>query len=115
MSKKNEVPDENGVIAEGKLNEILYIRTKRKNGTIRVQQDFTFCPSMTEQGTAHLTDLNYLMDKYAPDELAQYIAAKTMYRKEIIGHDFANEPSMQEALNVVYKSRVTFDSLPNDP
>lgn len=103
-----------GVIAEGKLNEIKYVISKRKNRTTRIQQDFEFCPTMAEQHTAHLTDINYLMERYKPDELAHYIAARNSYKQEIIGHDFSQEPSLQDAKNAVYKSQQAFNSLPND-
>lgn len=96
-----------------KLNEIITIVYRRGNGTIRIQHDFQNCPSMAEQHTAHLTNINYLMEKYKPDELAQYIAARNSWRQEILGHDFSSEPSLQEAKNAVYVSRKAFDELPD--
>ena len=102
------------IVKEGKLNEIIYIRTRRPDGSLRIQQDFEFCPTMAEQHTAHLSDINYLMKKYKPDELAAYIAARSQYRQEIVGHDFASEPSLQEAKNVVYQSRQRFEALPEE-
>lgn len=102
------------IVAEGKLNEVIFIETKRPNGSVRIQQDFQFCPSMAEQHSAHLTDLNYLIEKYQPDELAAYIAARNQYRMEILGHDFSQEPNLQEAQNVVYQMRKAFDELDHD-
>jgi len=81
---------------------------------LRVQFGYEGCPTMTEQHTAHLTDLNYLMEKYKPDELAAYIAARASFRQEILGHDFASEYSLQEGKNLVYKLRRAFEDLPED-
>jgi len=103
-----------GEITQGELNKVELVKIIRPNGTIRLQQDFSFCPTMAEQHTAHLSNLNYLMDKYQPDELDAYLAARAQYRREIIGHDFSNEPSLQDAKNVVYQSRKAFEELPED-
>lgn len=112
MSKKETNKEE--IIKEGKLNEVIIIKTRRPNGTLRIQQDFEFCPTMAEQHTAHLTDINYLIERHKPDELAAYIAARSQYRQEIIGHDFSAEPNLQEAKNVVYQSRKAFEELPKE-
>lgn len=101
-------------ILEGKLNEVLTVTTLRKNKTKRIQQDFQFCPTLTEQHTAHLTDINYLIEKYQPDELAAYIAARGQKRHEVTGHDFSKEPSLQEAKNEVYLAKQRFKELPED-
>lgn len=98
-------------IAEGKLNEVKYEIKKRPNGTLRIQQDFQYCPSMAEQHTAHLTDLNYLYQTYKPDELAQYLAAKNSHRQQIMNHDFSQEPNLQEAKNLNYQLQQAFQSL----
>lgn len=110
------VNKETGEIMEpiGKLNEVIPVITKRKNGSLRIQQDFSYCPSMAEQHTAHLSDINYLIERYKPDELAAYMAARNQYRREILGHDFSVEPSLQEAKNIIYKSRQEFDSLSDE-
>lgn len=94
-----------------KLNEVIVKETVRPNGSIRIQQDFSNCPTMAEQHTAHLTDINYLLKKYKPDEFAAYIAARTAYRTEILGHDFSQEPDLQEAKNIVLRSRQEFEAL----
>lgn len=103
-----------GEVFEGKLNQVVEVVTIRKNGTLRIQQDFQYCPTMAEQHTAHLTDINYLMEKHRPDELAAYIAARNQYRREIVGHDFSKEPSLQEANNVLYQSKQAFKELPEE-
>lgn len=125
-AKEKVKTDEHGVIIENyvderghpvtspQLNQSLYKITKRSNGTIRIQQDFSYSPTMAEQHTAHLTDINYLIKKYKPDELAAYIAARNQYRQEILGHDFASELTLQEAKNVVYRSQQEFERLPDD-
>lgn len=108
MKQKEQVED------LGKLNEIKIITSRRKNGSLRIQRDFSNCPTMAEQHTAHLSDLNYLIEKYKPDELAAYLTARTSHRVEVLGHDFSKEPSLQDARNVVYQSRKAFDELPDD-
>lgn len=96
------------------LNKVIVHEEMRPNGTLRIRYDYSNCPTMAEQHTAHLTDLNYLMETYTPDELAQYIAAKNARRSEIINHDFSVEPSMQEGLNEVYRIRSAFERLDDD-
>lgn len=103
-----------GLIKEGKLNEVIIVETIRKNGSRRIQQDFEFCPTMAEQHTANLTNINYLIEKYKPDELAAYIAARNQNRLEIVGHDFSLEPSLQESKNIILKSRQEFETLPDE-
>lgn len=102
------------VYTEHKLNDVIYIETKRPNGSIRIQQDFQFCPTMTEQHTGHLTDINYLMEKFKPDEIAAYIHAKNQHRMMIEGHDFASEPDLQDAKNINYRLRQSYLNLPDD-
>lgn len=120
MTKKAKEPaqkdlyqhyDSEGVISEGKLNEVIIKTTIRPNGTVRIQQDFSNCPTLTEQHTAHMSDINYLIQKYKPDELAAYIAARAQHRQEILGHDFSLEPSLQDAKNTVYRMRTAFEEL----
>jgi len=96
------------------FNERVTVVTQRRDGTRRIQHFFDNCPTLTEQHTAHLSDLNYLMDKYQPDELANYIAARNQYRQEILNHDFSAEPSLQDSMNVVYKSKQNFENLSPD-
>lgn len=99
----------------GKLNQINTITTVRPfNKSVRIQQCFENCPTLTEQHTAHLSDINYLMEKYKPDELAQYIAARNNMRSEIIGHDFSKEPNFQEAKNEVYYLKKAYQQLPEE-
>lgn len=116
MSKKNSreiVNTETGEITEQKLNEVITVITPRPNGTLRIQQDFSNCPTMAEQHTAHLTDINYLIERYKPDELAAYLAARNEYRQEVVEHDFSQEPDLQEAKNIVARSRAAFMDLPD--
>lgn len=102
------------IVSEGKLNEVITVETKRDNGSLRIQQDFSFCPTLAEQHTAHLSDLNYLISKYKPDELAAYMAARNSYRQEIIGHDFSKEPSLQEAKDQIYYMKKYYELLPEE-
>lgn len=120
MSKKQEqkaletINNNEEVVKAGMLNEIIYHGYRRENKTLRISQDFEFCPSMTEQHSGHLTDINYLMERYRPDELAAYIAARNQHRQEIIGHDFSAEPTLQEAKNATYELQQKFQQLPDD-
>lgn len=98
----------------GKLNEIKTVVEIRPNGSRRIRHYYDNCPSMAEQHTAHMTDLNYLIAKYKPDELAAYIAARNSYRQEILGHDFSQEPDLQAANNIVYRSKKEFEKLPDE-
>ena len=102
------------ITKEGKLNEVIYVESIRKNNSLRIQQDFEFCPTLTEQHTAHLSDLNFLMEKFQPDELAAYVQARSQHRREILGHDFSKEPSLQDAKQVVYNLRQAFEKLPDE-
>lgn len=108
------VNKETGEVMEGQLNKVIYVETKRANGSVRIQQDFSLCPTLAEQHTAHLTDINYLIERYKPDELAAYIAARNQHRREILGHDFSTELSLQDARNLIYKSKQAFEELPED-
>lgn len=122
MSKKDKVNMyseninlETGEIAEGKdLQVLIFKETIRPNGSRRIQQDFSLCPTMAEQHTAHLTDINYLMERYKPDELQAYINARNEFRRVIEGHDFSQEPSRQEGLNIILKSKQAFEDLPEN-
>lgn len=106
--------DPSAPIAEGFLNEIVYVETRRSDGSLRIQQDFQFCPTLAEQHTSHLSDLNYLIAKYKPDEIAAYIAAKNQHKQEIVGHDFSLEPNLQEAKNITYRMKENFKQLPDE-
>jgi len=110
MKKHEEVAK----IAKEKLNVVVIKTTVRPNGTVRIQQDFTNCPTLAEQHTAHLSDLNYLIKKYRPDELEAYIIARSQFRQEILGHDFTQEPSLQDAGNLIHASKQEFENLPEE-
>jgi len=112
--KKETVNLKTGEITSPKLNEVIVHTKRRPDGSLRIQQDFSNCPTLAEQHTAHLTNINYLIETFKPDELAAYIAARSQYRREILGHDFSSEPSLQDAKNVVYRSKQEFNALPDD-
>lgn len=97
-----------------KLNEVINVITHGPRGRVRVQLDFSACPTMTEQHTSHLSDINYLMERYKPDELAAYIAAKASGRSPILGHDFSQEPDFQGARNITYRLQQSFEALPEE-
>ena len=115
IGENMEITDlDTGEVKSGKLNEIIYKESRRPDGSLRIQMDFSNCPTMAEQHTAHLTDINYLIQKYKPDELDAYLAARAQYRQEILGHDFSAEPDLTYARNAVYESRKNFDALPEE-
>lgn len=109
-----KIDKETGLVSQGKLNQVVEVIVRRPDGSIRRQTDFQYCPTMAEQHTAHVTDINYLIDRYKPDELAAYIAARGAHKQEIIGHDFSIEPNLQEARNITYKLKQAFDELPSE-
>lgn len=123
MAKKQEnflSPEEEAkaraleIASEGKLNEVIHIEFRRPDGSLFIGQDFSNCPSMAEQHSAHVTDINYLMERYQPDELSAYITARNQHRQEIVGHDFSTEPNLQEAKNLVYQLTQAYKELPDD-
>lgn len=97
-----------------KFNEVIIKEERRPNGSLRVSEDYSNCTSLAEQHTAHLSNINYLINKYKPDELQAYLNARNQYRQEILGHDFSKEPSLQDAKNVIYRSKQEFEQLPDD-
>lgn len=97
-----------------KFNEVLIKEERRPDGTLKVSFDYSNCPSQAEQGTAHLTDVNYLMETYTPDEFAQYIAMKSHQKQPLPNRDYSTELSYQDSLNVVYQIRQMHENLPDD-
>lgn len=97
-----------------KLNEVIIKTEKRPNGTTRISYDYSNCPTLTEQHSGFMTDVNYLVNKYKPDELAAYIAARNSFRREILHHDFSAEPTFLDAKNLVYKLQTEFQKLPDE-
>lgn len=85
-----------------------------KRKTPRIIQDFSETVSMTEQHTASMNDLNYLVQRYTPDELTNYLIAKGRSFPPIQGHDFSQEPSLQDAMNEVLRIKKIFNELPHD-
>lgn len=110
MAKKNQEVE----IETGKLNQKVRRETIRPNGTRRIVFDYQYCTSMTEQHGRWATDINYLMKKFQPDELAAYIAARNTHRMPITGHDFSAEPSYQDAKNHVLEMQKSYENLPEE-
>lgn len=104
----------NEIELEGKLNDLILTEKRRPDGSLRVQFGYDLCPSLTDQSQAHMSDLNFLIAKYKPDELASYIAARSSYRQEILGHDFSVEPSLQEAKNSILEIQRLMQKLPDE-
>lgn len=112
MAKKTEkeIVEEMGI-----LDQVITIETPRNDGRgPRIQFDYQNCPSRTDQSAAHLTDINYLMKKYSPDELTMYLATRNSQRQEILGHDFSTEPSMQDGLNLIADVRRVMEKMPKE-
>lgn len=118
--EKKQIIAQRKIEREQSLNKIIIHREVRNNpitphiNTPRIRFDFQNCPTRTEQHTARETDLNYLIAKFRPDELAAYMAARTAHRREIIGHDFSQEPNLQEAKNIIIKMRKAYEELPEN-
>lgn len=114
MAKKeilNKSTGELRELSESDFNKMIVVETIRPNGSVRIQYDYSNCVSLTEQHTSHLSDINYLMEKMKPDELANYIATRNQHRREITGYDFSAEPSLQSAMNSVYAAKSVFSGL----
>ncbi|WNK14268.1 MAG: internal scaffolding protein [Microvirus sp.] len=79
----------------------------------RIQQDFSDVPSQVDQSQRDENNISVLVKKYAPDELAAYLAAKHGHKQEIMNHDFSQEPDLQESMNIVYRIRSEFEALPD--
>lgn len=104
-------PDEYNQI---KIIETIRPKNKHYRGSVRIQQDFSTCISTTDQHAGHATDINYLVQRYKPDELAMYLAAKSQQKQKIEGYDFSKEPNLQEAKNEVYRLEQLFEKLPKN-
>lgn len=103
------------IIIDKKSGEVLKSLPPNFNqepGRYRVQQDFSECPSQTDQSQIHENNINELMKKYKPDELAAYLTAKNSYKKEINNHDFSQEPSLMQAMNKAKEIQDEFEKLP---
>lgn len=98
--------------ADFPLDSYIKIICKRSNGSKRIIQWGRHLPSLTEQHHKEVNDINILMSKYTPDEVAQILIAKGRNKQEILGHDFSVEPSLQEAKNSVYQIKKFFDEQP---
>lgn len=114
MTKRQKHEDEVVEDQSHLFGKVIITETRRPDGTLKVSEDYSYCPSMAEQHNAHLTDINWLISKYRPDELAAYIAAKNASRVEIKGHDFSKEPDLQTGMNETYRLRQAFKNLPDD-
>lgn len=93
----------------GKLGKVIINEFKRPDGSVRITEDYSNCVSMAEQHGS--MTVQELVDRYKPDQLAAYIAARDQARQPIIGHDFSQEPSLQDALNTKYYYQKYFNSL----
>lgn len=85
-----------------------------KRKTPRIIQDFSETVSLTDQHTASMNDLNYLVQRYTPDELTNYLIAKGRSHPPIQGHDFSKEPSLQDAMNEVIRIKKIYNDLPQE-
>lgn len=113
--KKESVNKTTGEIIDTSLfNKIIVIEKRRPDGTLEISQDFQNCPSMAEQDTGHLSDVNYLVNTYQPDQLDAYLAHRASLRPAITGHDFSKEPDLTHAKNIAYNLKKSFDELDED-
>lgn len=96
------------------LNVAIVTETIRKNGTLEITQDFSNCPSLTEQHGAKNGDVNHLIKTYTANELDMYLSQRNANRPEITGHDFSQEPNLQEAKNEVLRLQQAYEQIPDD-
>lgn len=101
---------------ENPMNKIIIevIYDKHRGPQPRIRYDFQNCPTRAEQHSWKETNIPELMKRFKPDELAQYIAARGSDRQEIVGHDFASEPNLQEASNEVLSMKKAFGRIPEE-
>lgn len=102
-----------GEVVPGELDQVIVHTGKRPDGTTYYELDFTYCTSRTEQHHARETDINYLVAKYKPDELAMYLSARNQHRQPLF-HDFSMEPDRQQALNIRARLNSHFQNLPEE-
>lgn len=99
----------------GKMRKVI---GKRPNGSLRVSFIYDEVPSMTEQHGRQEADINYLVAKYKPDELANYLMQRFARKQPLpdlnSGYDYSRELTKQEALNVVADVRREYMDLPED-
>lgn len=112
----NKATGEVREIKESDLNKLIVHEHKRSNGSLRVQLDFSNCVSLTEQHSAQETDVNYLVQKYSVDELANYLALKPRAALPDLndGYDASVELNPQNARNAVYAAKQAFNELPEE-
>jgi hypothetical protein len=99
---------------ESQLNKLIVREEVRSNGSRRVFNDYQNCVTRAEQHSKDETNINVLMKKYTPDQLAAYMAARNSNRQEIVGHDFTREPDLQSAKNTVYSMKRAYEELPEE-
>lgn len=61
-----------------------------------------------------MSDINYLIATYKPDELDAYLAHRAALRPEILGHDFSSEPDLTHAKNIALTLKKNFEALPDE-
>lgn len=108
-----KIDKDSGEIMSEQLDEVIVVTGPRPDGSVRYSLDFTYCTSKTEPHHARDTDINYLVAKYKPDELASYLSARNADRTPQF-HDFSMEPDLQSSLNIRYLLNQKFLSLPED-
>lgn len=89
-----------------------HIPPDAKPGEYRIQQDFSEVPSLADQSQRDENNVALMVQKYAPDELAQYLALKNANRQPIENHDFSEEPELMYAMNSAIAIQQQFDELP---
>lgn len=110
--KKETVNKITGEILDiSQFNKVIINETRRPDGSLDISQDFQNCPSMAEQDTGHLGDVNWLVANYQVDQLDAYLSHRASLRPEILGHDFSVEPELTQAHNIALNLKKNFESL----
>jgi len=113
--KNEKLNHETGEVTEIPIHlfdKVIVQEGLRENGTYRYSLDFSNCVSRTDQSDLNSSNIDYLMEKFQPDELAVYLAQRNSHRIEITDHDFSQEPDAQGARNMLYESKQQYENLP---
>lgn len=90
------------------------IYLKKPDGKLKVLIDSTDCISLTDTTGAEDADINKLVAKYSPNELAHMLATRAASKQLITGRDLTVEPGRQETMNEVYRLQSLFNDLPKE-
>lgn len=90
------------------------IYLKKPDGKLKVLIDASDCISLTDTTGVEEADINKLVEKYSPNELANFLAQRSMAKPLITGRDLSQEPGRMETMNEVYRLQSLFNELSSE-